>query len=102
MTIVHLERIPVEGAVWPVLVGRVYYGGKSFEAGDPFDAVFLVIAKGGGKARAMAAHGKISIRAYGIAARMLLDQYGITDVDMRRHGREILVDSDRASGFSDL
>ena len=102
MTSVHLEPVHIEGAKRPFLVGRVYYGGGSYEARSPFDAVFVIVLEGGGKAYAMAAHGKISVMAYGLAARMLLDQYGVKHVDMNRHRRGVTLSAERASGFGEL
>lgn len=101
-TSAHLEPVHIEGAVRPFLVGRVYYSGGSYEARSPFDAVFVIILEGAGKAFAMAAHGRISVRAYGLIARMLLDQYGVHKVDMTRHRRAVGVDTGRASAFGDL
>lgn len=101
MTTVHLEPVQIEGAVRPFLVGRVYESG-SFEARSPFAAVFLIILEGAGRAYAMAAHGKISIRAYGIAARLLRDDWGVQHVDMSRHRRTVEIGVGRASDFGGL
>jgi hypothetical protein len=101
-TQVHLEEKWIEGAKYPALIGRVYYGNSGFAEKVPFDAMFVVFINGGGRAETVGAHGKISVRAYGITARMLLDQYGIKYVDMTRHGRDIEIDTARASGFGDL
>lgn len=90
---VHFEPI--------TLVGRVYYNG-SYEARDPFDAVFSVLLLGGGRAKVMAAHGKIDIRAYGQIARQLRAEWGVTHVELERHGHHAEVRVDRASDFGGL
>lgn len=91
---IHLEPI--------TLIGRVYYGGGSFQAKSPFDAVFTVLLLGGGKAKLMAGHGKFDLRAYGAIARQLREQYGVTSVDMDRHQRPVTVDTGRASDFGGI
>lgn len=93
MVQVHLEPI--------TLIGRVYETG-SFEQRSPFDAVFTVMLLGDGKAKLMAAHGHLGIRACGEIARQLRAQYGITALEMERHGRQISVAADRPSDFGTL
>ena len=90
---VHFEPI--------TLVGRVYYNG-TYENRDPFDAVFSVLLLGEGRAKVMAAHGRIDIRAYGQIARQLRAEWGVTHVDLERHGRPVEVRVDRASAFGDV
>lgn len=101
MTTVHLEEVPIDGARFNPLICRLYYSG-SFEELTPFDAVFFVVRRADHTAYMMGAHGKITVRAYGAIARKLHDEYGITRCDMQRHGKEISVDTARASGFGDL
>lgn len=89
----HLEPV--------TLIGRLYATG-SYEERSPFDGVFTVLLLGGGKAKILAAHGRIDLRAYGEIARQLRETYGVTLVDMDRHGRPVTVDTERASQFGDL
>lgn len=91
MTTVHLDPT--------ILVGRVYYGDGGFEDRTPFDAVFTAVLLGDGKAKLIAAHGTITRKAYGVIARALRDQYGVTQCDMERRGKPITVSTDRASDF---
>lgn len=93
MAIVHLEPT--------TLIGRVYYAG-SYEDRSPFDAVFTVLLLGEGRAKVMAAHGKIDLRAYGAIARALREQHGVMKCEMERHGRPVDVDVGRASDFGAL
>lgn len=83
------------------LIGRVYETG-SFEERSPFAAVFTVMLLGGGKAKLMAAHGHIDIKACGEIARQLRANYGVTALEMERHGRQISVGADRPSDFGNL
>ena len=93
MAQVHLEPV--------TLIGRVYENG-SYEQRSPFAAVFTVLLLGGGKAKLMAAHGHIGLRACGEIARQLRANYGVTALEMERHGRQISVDADRPSDFGAL
>ena len=90
---VHFEPV--------TLIGRVYYDG-TYEARDPFDAVFSVLLLGEGRAKVMAAHGKIDLRAYGQIARQLRAEWGVTHVELERHGHAAEVCLDRASEFGGL
>ena len=82
-------------------IGRVYYHG-TYENRDPFHAVFTVLFLGACKAKVMAAHGTIDVRAAREIAVALRKQFGVTHLEMERHGRDIEVRADRASGFMDL
>lgn len=90
---VHFEPV--------TLIGRVYYDG-TYENRDPFDAVFSVLLLGEGRAKVMAAHGKINVRAYGQIARQLKSEWGVTRVELERHGHAAEVNVERASGFGGL
>jgi hypothetical protein len=94
MTTVHLE---VTNAI-----GRVYLDGRSYDARDPFDAVFTVLFLGDGKAKLIAAHGKIGLSEAGAIARKLREDHGIEHVEMERHGRPWIVETERVSGFGEL
>lgn len=92
-TTVHLEVTQA--------VGRVYYHGN-FEGRDPFHAVFNVLFTGAGTAKLIAAHGTIDMRAARLIAQELRVKFGVTKLQMERHGRDIEVDADRVSNFIDL
>lgn len=91
----------MKGAVRPVLLGRVYYDGRSYEARSPIDAVFLIELLGAGRPYAMLAHGRITMRAYGMIARLLRDDWGVLRVSEERHGHRVDIDVGRASDFGD-
>lgn len=88
---VHLEPI--------TLVGRVYEDG-SFEERSPYCAVFSVLLLGEGRARVIAAHGKMGPAACAELARQLHEDWGVAQMEIERHGRQVTIDAARLGARS--